>query len=112
MMLKEPAQSACTFSDNAPPLPGTLIQQEILDRFKISQADLARAMGVSKPWLNQMLKGRNSISPELALRISKVTATDPAYWMDLQSRFNLHQKSIELQKTLDKLVELTALIDR
>ena len=101
-----------TLVDKAPPLPGLVIQREIMDRFKISQSELASAMGVSRPWLNQMLKGRNSISPELALRISKVTATDPAYWMDLQSRFNIHQKRLELQHTLDKLVELAALIDR
>ena len=99
-------------ADEMPPLPGLVIRRDIMDRFKISQSELARAMGVSRPWLNQMLKGRNSISPEFALRIGKVTATDPAYWMDLQSRFNLHQKSIELQETLDKLVELDALIDR
>ena len=101
-----------TLSDEPPPLPGLVVRREILDRYKISQSKLAHAMGVSRPWLHQMLTGRNSISPELALRIGKVTATDPAYWMDLQSRFNLHQKSIELREILDKLVELAARIDR
>ncbi len=101
-----------TFVDEAPPLPGLVIRREIMDRFEISQSELASAMGVSRPWLNQMLSGKNAISPELALRLGKVTATDPAYWMDVQSRFNLHRKCIELHETLDKLVELAARIDQ
>lgn len=101
-----------TVADELPPLPGLVIRREIMDRFKISQAELARAMGVSRTWLHHMQTGRNPMSPELALRIGKVTATDPAYWMELQWRVNLHQKSIELQETLDKLVELAARVDR
>ena len=90
-----------TLSDELPPLPGLVIRREIMDRLKISQAGFARALGISPPWLNQMLTGRNAICPEFALRLGKVTGTDPAYWMDLQTRFRLHQESIELQETLE-----------
>ncbi len=93
-------------ADEYPPMLGLVIKRQVLHRFKISQAELAEAMGVSRPWLSQLLSGRNAISPELALRLSKVTATDPAYWMDLQTRYVLHQKSIELQASLSELVEL------
>lgn len=76
--------------DEAPPIPALVVRREVLDRFKISQAALAHIMGISRPWLNQMLTGRNSMSPEFVLRVGKVAATNPLYWTTLQSRFNLH----------------------
>ena len=97
-----------TLVDELPPMPGLVIRSEILDRLKITQAGFARAMGISPPWLNQMLTGRNPICLEFALRLGKVTGTDPVYWMELQTRFSLYQESIELQETLDKLVKLAA----
>lgn len=69
MMLTEPDQSACISCDDDSPLPGLVIRREVLERFKISQADLARLTGVSAPWLSQILKGRNPISFEFALRL-------------------------------------------
>ena len=107
MMLTEPAQSAGTLSDTAPPSPGTFIRQEILDRFNISQADLARAMDVSGAWLSQVLSGRNHITPEFALRLGKVTARHPTYWMNFQTQFDLYHKSQKLAEKLDKLHALT-----
>ncbi|WP_411290339.1 transcriptional regulator [Sphingorhabdus sp.] len=77
-------------SDEAPPIPALVVRRVVLDRCKISQAALARIMGISRPWLNQMLTGRNSMSPEFVLRGGKLTATNPLYWTTLQSRFNLH----------------------
>ena len=98
-------------ADVTPPLPGLIIRREILDRHRISQAKLARLTGISAVLLHHILYGRNPLSPEFALRLGKVTATDPAYWIDMQSRFSLHQKSREMKETLDNLVELPALAD-
>lgn len=95
-----------TLADEAPPMPGLVIRRDILDRLKLSQAEFARAMGISPTWFHHVLTGRSSISPEFALRLAKVTGTDPANWMDLQSRFNLEQESRGLKESLDKLVTL------
>jgi addiction module HigA family antidote len=97
--------------DDAPPAPGLVIRRDILDRFRISQADLARLTGVSRAQIHHFLNGRNPISAEFALCLGKVTATDPAYWMDLNSRFDLHQKRLEMKEKLDKMVALSELAD-
>ena len=97
-------QDSCpNLEDIPPPSPGTVIRQEILARFKISQADLARAMDVSKPWLSQVLSGRNHITPEFALRLGKVTARHPTYWLNFQIEFDLYHKRLKLAEKLDKL---------
>ena len=85
---------ACpTLVDEAPPLPGLVIRREILDRFRIAQADLAHLTGVSPARVSVVLTGKNPIPSELALRLAEVTATDPAHWIDVQSKFNYFQNS-------------------
>ena len=97
-----------TFVDNTPPLPGVFIRREVIDRFGISQADLARLTRISKVRISLIINGHNPMSAEVALRLGQVTKTDPAYWIDLQSRFNLYQKSRALRQTLEKLVTVDA----
>ena len=100
-----------TLLDDGPPLPGLVIRREILDRFKISQTDLALAVGIHKVRVHYLLTGRNPVSAEIALRLGKVTATDPAYWMELQSSFDLYLKHQEMRDALDELVTLAAQAD-
>ena len=97
--------------DAAPPLPGLIIRREIMDRFDLSQADMARLTGISTVRISQIIHGRNPISAEVALRLGHVTKTDPAYWIGLQSTFNLYQKSRELKKILERLVTVDTYTD-
>ena len=93
-----------TIRTEAPPLPALIVQREILDRYDITQADLVRLTGISSVRISHLLNGKNRISAEVALLLGKVTKTDPAYWMDLQSRYDLSQKFKELHGSLDKMM--------
>ncbi len=89
-----------------PPLPGSVIRHQVLNRLKVKQASLARAMGVSPARVNQILKGHAPISASVALRLGKVTSTDPVYWLELQTKYDLHRASLDLRDTLENLVPL------
>lgn len=67
------------------------------------QSELARAMGISKVRINQILNGRAPISTEVALRLGQVTRTAPDYWLRVQSEFDLYQANRRLRPVLDKL---------
>ena len=69
-----------------PPLsPGSVLKELIVGRLGISQAALAKALGVSRFTVNQVLGGRRAVTPEMALRLGHVLDTSPELWLKLQA---------------------------
>lgn len=54
-----------------PPHPGDFIRTEIIEPAGLSVTDAAKVLRVTRPALSNMLNGRASLSPEMALRIEK-----------------------------------------
>ena len=81
-----------------PPHPGEFIFATYMEPFSISCRNLAGHLGVAASTLNRILKGQSGISPEMALRLSKVLGRTPESWLILQDNYDLWQakKSIKL----------------
>ena len=54
-----------------PPHPGDFIKTEILDELHLSVARAAEILGVRRATLSDLIHGKASLSPEMALRIEK-----------------------------------------
>ena len=82
-----------------PPHPGEFISGVYLNPNGISGRGLASKLGVSPSTLNRVLTGRSSISPEMALRLSKCLGRTPESWLAMQHGFDLWQarKSVDLR---------------
>ena len=89
-----------------PCAPGDVLREKLLDGLQLSQADLARALGISCPRLNMILKGRCQISAEVALRIERVFDISPHYWLRIRNEFELY---VERQRISDELQDLRQL---
>lgn len=72
-----------------PPHPGEFIQAVYLQPFAISGRQLSLKLGVSPSTLNRILKGTSSISPEMALRLSKSLGRTPESWLAMQDNYDL-----------------------
>jgi len=72
-----------------PPHPGEFIRDVYLDPFDISSRQLASSLGVAPSTLSRLLKGDSGISPEMALRLSKVLGRTPESWLAMQDLFDL-----------------------
>jgi len=72
-----------------PPHPGDFIREVYLEPFGISSRQLASSLGVSPSTLSRLLKGDSGISPEMALRLSKVLGRTPESWLALQDIYDL-----------------------
>ena len=84
----------------------TLSGAQVLAQLRIlgvRQADLAAAMKVSRVRINQIVNGHAPITPQMALRLAKVTGTKPEFWLDLQTQFDLHRSRAELAGELEEL---------
>jgi antitoxin HigA-1 len=87
----------------APPTsPGEILRKHILGQ-NITQERLADAMKVSRFSINQIINGRRAVTPEMALRLARVTSTTPDFWLNLQRQLDLYHASLRLASELNDL---------
>ena len=72
-----------------PPHPGEFIREVYITPFDISARQMAESLGVSASTLNRLLNGDSSISPEMALRLSKAVGRTPESWLSMQHQYDL-----------------------
>jgi addiction module HigA family antidote len=75
--------------NNLPPIhPGEFLK-EILDELDISQAEFARAIGLSAMRISHVVKGKRPVTAELALLFGKAFGQTPQFWINLQAAYDL-----------------------
>lgn len=72
-----------------PTHPGEMLFEEFVVPLGITQAELSRRLGVSYPRLNEIIKGRRSVTPDTALRLSRVVGMSADFWLGLQQDWDL-----------------------
>jgi addiction module HigA family antidote len=66
-----------------------MLFEEFIKPLDLTQAELARCLGVSYPRLNEIIKGRRSVTPDTALRLSRVLGMSADFWLGLQQDWDL-----------------------
>jgi addiction module HigA family antidote len=72
----------------APIHPGKFLR-EILDELGTSQAEFARAVGVSPMRISHVVNGTRPVTAELALLFGRAFGQSPQYWLNLQAAYDL-----------------------
>jgi antitoxin HigA-1 len=78
--------------------PGALVRQYCLERFDMSVTDAARALGVSRQALTNLLSGKAGISPEMALRLDLVFGGGAETWLQRQLLHDLAEARTRLDE--------------
>ncbi len=73
-----------------PMQPGRFLETRYLQPGKISQDGLARALGISRRRVNELVCGKRAITPDTAVRLAQFFGTDVAFWLQLQFAWDLH----------------------
>jgi addiction module HigA family antidote len=66
-----------------------MLREDFLPDYGLSVAGLAEAAGVSRQSVNELLRGRRSLSPEMALRLSRLFGNSPEFWLNAQRAVDL-----------------------
>ncbi|MEF3697163.1 HigA family addiction module antitoxin [Desulfolutivibrio sp.] len=74
-----------------PPHPGLLVRHDCLEPLELSVTGAARALGVSRQTLNNLINGKSGVSPEMAIRLSKAFGGSAEVWLRLQMAYDLAQ---------------------
>ena len=77
-----------------PPHPGYILKTLYLDGAGLTITDAAAGMQVSRKALSQLINGRVSVSPDMALRLADAFPPgSAALWLNLQQQFDIWQAS-------------------
>ncbi|MDO9310519.1 MAG: HigA family addiction module antitoxin [Nitrosomonas sp.] len=82
--------------------PGEYLS-ETLTELNISQADFARAIGVSSMRISHIIKGTRPVTAELALLIGRALDQSPQYWLNLQTAYDLKIAEASLGELLNEV---------
>jgi len=94
-------------SKKLPPIhPGEILREEFLNSMSISQKQIARDISVPVRRISEIVLGRRSIDPDMALRLSRYFGLTEQFWLNLQTRYDLEMEKDKLGGTLEREVRI------
>jgi len=72
-----------------PTHPGEMLLEEFLKPLGITQSAFAIRLEVSFPRLNEIVRGKRSVTPDTALRLARVLGVPADFWLGLQQDWDL-----------------------
>lgn len=88
--------------------PGHVLKDE-LEELGVTPTEFARQIEVPPNRISQIIGGKRSISGDTALRFGHWFGTDPQFWLNLQSQFDLARADKETGETIRHLPTREAL---
>ncbi len=93
-------------NDLLPPIhPGEILVEEIMKPLGLSINRVGRDLRVPVTRIAEIARGRRSITSDTALRLARYFQTTPAFWMNLQSAYDLEVAERELMDRIVRDVE-------
>lgn len=91
---------------NRPPThPGEMLLEEFLKPMGMTQTELADRIHVSYPRVNEIINGRRGVTPDTALRLSRLFGTSAEFWLNGQRNWDLwhalHSEAAEALATIE-----------
>ncbi|MBK9115226.1 MAG: HigA family addiction module antidote protein [Betaproteobacteria bacterium] len=83
--------AALALPSRKPPRPGAFLESRYLKPLAINQTELARALGISRRRVNELVNGRRAITPDTAVRLALFFGNDAMFWMHLQVAWDMHE---------------------
>lgn len=73
---------------HAPLHPGEIVKDALIDGASLTVTEAAEKLGVSRPALSNLINSHTGISPEMAVRLSKLLGTSIEMWINLQAQYD------------------------
>ena len=89
-----------------PTQPGEMLREDFLPDYGLTVSGVAGAIGVSRQSVNELLRGRRSVSPEMALRLAKLFGNSPEFWLNLQRSIDLFDAQATGAQSMERIKPL------
>jgi addiction module HigA family antidote len=92
-----------------PPVhPGEILKEDILPSVGLSVTAAAKALGVSRQMLHDILAERRPLSAVMCLKVSRLLGGSPEVWMRLQATYDLKMAQQDT-KVMERIVRIVPL---
>jgi len=89
-----------------PPVhPGEIIREDILPEAGLSVTATAKALGVTRQMVHDILAGRKPLSAVMCLKVARLFGGTPEFWMRLQAEYDL-KKAAQNKKVMDRVARI------
>ena len=91
-----------------PTHPGEMLREDFLPDYDLTVAGLAESLGVSRQSVNELLRERRAVSPEMALRLARLFGNSAEFWLNAQRSVDLWAAAQSIKKDVDRIKPLHA----
>ena len=96
-----------------PTTPGEILKYEFIEPLGLTQQQLAERLGITRVRVNEIISGKRAITPDTAIRLSRLFHTTAEFWMGLQTDVELWDAMKAGEREYRKIIPLkTKKIDR
>lgn len=86
--------------------PGEMLREDFIPDYELSVSGLADALGVSRQSVNELLRERRALSPEMVLRLSRLLGNSAEFWLNAQRAVDIWEASQKLKKEILRIKPL------
>jgi addiction module HigA family antidote len=90
-----------------PTHPGEMLREDFLPDYGLTVSSLAAALGVSRQSVNELLRGRRALTPEMALRLAKLFGNSPEFWLNAQRAVDLWDAAQSIKDDVKRIKPLS-----
>jgi len=90
----------------APTHPGEVLREDFMPDYNLTAGALAKILGVSRQTINEILRERRSITPAMALRLSRLFGNSARFWLNAQNARDIWEAERHCRESLKQIPEL------
>jgi addiction module HigA family antidote len=83
--------------------PGEILEKDFLEPMGITAYRLSKSIGVQQTRISQIIKGKMSVTANMATRLAKFFGTSAEVWMNLQSKYEIRKAKEQNKAILDRI---------
>lgn len=91
-----------------PTHPGEMLREDFMPDYGMTTKRLAERLMVSRQTVNELLRERRSITPAMALRLSRLFGNTPEFWLNAQRSVDLWNAQTTYKNELERIQSLNA----
>ena len=89
-----------------PTHPGEMLREDFLPDHELTVSSLATVLDVSRQTVNELVRERRAVSPEMALRLGRLFGNSPEFWLNAQRGVDLWDAEQAIGSQVERITPL------
>ncbi len=87
----------------SPSHPGEMLREDFMPDYELNVSALAKALGVSRQSINELVLERRAVSPQMAIRLGRLFGNSAEFWLNAQRAVDLWEANQALKSEVAKI---------